>query len=189
MKTSPDNPKACTFCTGKGDNGFTTMADGTRVRKDDPRIEAVGTVDELNSHVGLLRAHLETDDRLKNICHDLTEVQRHLFGIGAYVSGYAQSTLQPGEEQLSRLETAIEKLCQRPEGRAFSGFVLPGGVMAAAQADVCRTVCRRMERRCLTATDGKWPQTLGAYINRLADYFFALSLYLNHFHGYKEIKI
>lgn len=189
MKKSSDNQTACTFCTGKGDNGFTTMADGTLVRKDDPRIEAVGTVDELNSHVGLLRAHIETDEHLKEICEDLTEVQRCLFGIGAYMSGVAESRLQPGTEHLSRLETAIEKLCQRPEGRAFNGFVLPGGVVAAAQSDVCRTVCRRMERRCLTITDGKWPQALGAYINRLADYFFALSLYLNHFHRYKEIKI
>lgn len=189
MKKSPSSQPACTFCTGKGDKGFTIMADGTFVRKNDPRIEAVGAVDELNSHVGLLRAHIAPDERLKAIAEELTEVQRHLFGIGACMSGISESRLQPGEEQLKRLEAQIEKLCQRPEGRAFSGFVLPGGPLSAAQADVCRTTCRRMERRCITATDGTWPQPLAAYVNRLADYFFALSLYLNHFHGYKEIKI
>lgn len=189
MKKSPDSPPACTFTTGRGDNGFTTMADGTSVRKDDPRIEAVGAVDELNSHVGLLRALIETNGRLKTICEELTEVQRHLFGIGACMIGISESRLQPGEEQLKNLEAQIERLCQRPEGRAFSGFVLPGGTLSAAQADVCRTTCRRMERRCITATAGAWPPSLAAYVNRLADYFFALSLYLNHFHGYKEIKI
>lgn len=189
MKNSSNSQPACNFCTGRGDNGFTTMADGTSVRKDDPRIEAVGAVDELNSHVGLLRAHIEADERLKAIGEELTEVQRHLFGIGACMSGIGESRLQPREEQLRRLEAQIEKLCQRPEGRAFSGFVLPGGDLSAAQADVCRTTCRRMERRCIAATDGMWPQPFAAYVNRLADYFFALSLYLNHFHGCKEIKI
>lgn len=189
MNNFSDTPKACSFVTGNGDNGFTTSADGTRVRKDDPRIEAVGTVDELNSHVGLLRAHINTDERLNHIGEMLTEVQRSLFGIGAYMSGACASRLQPDAAGLVRLETAIELLCQRPEGRAFSSFVLPGGMMSAAQADVCRTVCRRMERRCLTATDGELPQHLSAYINRLADYFFALSLYLNHFYQYTEIKI
>lgn len=189
MNKPSDAQQACTFVTGNGDNGSTTLADGLPVRKDDPRIEAVGTVDELNSHVGLLRAHIEADGRLKHIGEMLTEVQRCLFGIGAYMSGACKSRLQPDAAGLARLETEIERLCQRPEGRAFSGFVLPGGVMAAAQADVCRTVCRRMERRCVTAEGGKLPQHLSAYINRLADYFFALSLYLNHFYRYTEIKI
>jgi cob(I)alamin adenosyltransferase len=156
--------------TRTGDSGTTSIIGGTRLPKDDARIEAYGTVDELNSHIGLMAAmpHFPAD-----INPTVDFVQSKLFDIGAYLAG-AESPMV-SDENISRLEQNIDlmNLSIPP----ITQFTLPGGCLAAGQAHVARTVARRAERRILSAglTD---PQAM-AFINRLSDWLYTLARYCN----------
>lgn len=174
--------------TGTGDSGQTSLVGGERIDKDDARLEAYGTIDELNSHIGVLLATgslSDTDTAL------LTEVQSRLFDVGAYLatnptSPYAEAMSHPaGPEQISALEQAIDRLDESLP--PMKSFILPGGTQAAAQAHVARTVCRRAERRIITLarSEGVEPDTL-RYINRLSDYLFILARALNRNAGAPE---
>lgn len=160
--------------TRKGDAGETSLADGRTVSKDDATIEAYGTIDELNSHVGLLAAQLPEEWR-----PELRDIQRRLFAISALLAGIEAPAYFPTDADIARLERAID------DAPAFSGFVLPGGHPAAAEAHVCRTVCRRAERRTLAAGHTE----AIPFLNRLSDYFFSLSIKVNLFWGIDEIKL
>ena len=163
--------------TKTGDNGTTALATGERVAKTDARLEAYGTIDELNSHIGLLLAlapqHQDT----------LLAIQRALFTVGAVLAG-APLDCSHGSSQfsceVSAIEHAIDSLTLPP----WRGFTLPGGTQAAAQAHICRTVCRRAERRMLMVEDV--PQDVRIYVNRLSDYLYALALKLNQEAGVEE---
>ncbi len=161
--------------TRTGDDGTTADGQGRRLPKDAALIEACGDVDELACHIGLLIAAAPL------AWHDtLHEVQRRLFAIGAYTAGCSSVSYFPDGLVVQRMEQTIDAL-QVP----FKGFVLPGGCEAAARAHVCRAVCRRAERRCLTAgATAALP-----YLNRLADFFFALALRLNADAGQAETCI
>lgn len=163
--------------TRGGDRGRTTLADGRRAAKDCAAVEACGAVDELNCHVGLLAAQVPDD-----IAAFLRGVQRRLFDVGASACPVAGSAARPDARDVCGLESEIDRLA--PRAGTAGGFVLPGGCPAAAQAHVCRAVCRRAERRAVSAQmDAALP-----YLNRLSDYFYVLSLYLNKFNGVDEIK-
>ena len=152
--------------TGSGDDGTTGTADGRRLPKSHPRIEALGAVDELNSHLGLLRAQLPEDGDIREL---LGEVQQELFDLGAGLAG-GKST-RPGGAEVGRLEAEIET---RNAGLPpLQEFVLPGGGPAAAQCHVARAVCRRAERR-VAALDAA-PETAAVYLNRLSDLLFVLA--------------
>lgn len=166
--------KKSSIYTRQGDDGTTRRADGSTVPKDDASIEAYGTIDELNSHIGLLATQLPADWR-----SELLDIQRHLFAIGAYLAGVPSPDYFPTAADVAHLEALMDAM------PPFSGFVLPGGSPAAAQAHVCRTVCRRAERRVLTA---KYPNAL-PYLNRLSDYFFCLSRKTNLFREIDENKL
>lgn len=163
--------------TRGGDGGLTSLGDGTRVAKDDARIEAYGTVDELNAVLGLVVEEASRGDetlarRLAGLQHDLFDLGADLCVPGAEVSEQRLS-IQP--EAVTRLEAWID---EANEGLpALTSFILPGGGPLAAVLHLARTVCRRTERRVQTLIrlDGERvnPNTL-SYLNRLSDLFFVL---------------
>ncbi|MCD8266843.1 MAG: cob(I)yrinic acid a,c-diamide adenosyltransferase [Prevotellaceae bacterium] len=176
--------KKSSLYTRKGDRGETSLASGRRVRKTDERLEAYGTLDELNSFIGLLMAYVSDEADKQR----LLQVQSDLFTIGSHLA--TEDTDAPWlcpvtGDMVMELERAIDEADQKAGG--WKGFVLPCGSKGAALAHVCRTVCRRLERR-MYAIEG-WqslePQ-LFSYVNRLSDYLFALSRKLNLLAGVEE---
>ncbi len=164
--------------TRTGDKGTTGLGDGRRVAKDDPRIEALGAVDELNSFLGLLAA------RASGFRDDVLAIQQTLFDLGGELSLPGRAFLK--EEQVSRLEARIEALNQALP--PLEEFVLPGGCEEAALAHVARSICRRAERRlvALSHRESVHPVSL-KYLNRLSDYLFVLARTLNRQAGAREI--
>ena len=159
--------------TKTGDKGQTSLASGQRVPKNDARIEAYGTVDELNSWVGHLRAEIQsTDCATDNVQTELQWTQNKLFNLGAALSEAPGEWL--AEADVKQLEKWIDELqAQLPPLRAF---VLPAGTTMACTSHICRTVCRRAERRMI---DAEADDTALRFINRLSDYLFVLARYLN----------
>jgi cob(I)alamin adenosyltransferase len=159
--------------TRLGDGGQTHLGDMSRVEKTHPRIEAYGTVDELNAQVGLA---LTIDDLPEAYAIWLRRVQNDLFDVGADISVPQDSS---GRERLRVLPEQVKWLEERCDEvnatlEPLKSFVLPGGTRAAAQLHVCRTVCRRAERRAITAGDELNPEVV-RYLNRLSDLLFILS--------------
>ncbi|MDP9401027.1 MAG: cob(I)yrinic acid a,c-diamide adenosyltransferase [Actinomycetota bacterium] len=157
--------------TRVGDGGETHLGDMSRVPKTHPRIEAYGDVDELNAQLGLAR----TVPGLPEPYGDwLRRVQNDLFDVGADLSvppGGERDRLRVAPEQTAWLEERCDEVNAALE--PLRSFVLPGGTPAAAQLHVCRTVCRRAERRALRVEDAN-PEVL-RYLNRLSDLLFILS--------------
>lgn len=165
--------------TRTGDAGSTGLADGRRVPKHDARIEALGEVDELNSHLGLLLTE-PIPEQARTL---LTAIQNDLFDLGGELA--LPDHPQVRETHVQRLDEAIAELnAQLPP---LEEFVLPGGTRAAALAHVCRTVCRRAERSLarLAERDPLSP-LLGQYLNRLSDLLFVLARQLNRSAGQPE---
>jgi cob(I)alamin adenosyltransferase len=162
--------------TRTGDDGDTSLMSGGRVRKDDLRVEAYGTLDELSSFVGLLRCESVPDDVVQN----LVDVQRSLFAVGAFLADpEGRMEHEPESWEVGRLENWIDAMdSDLPELRAF---ILPGGSRSAALAHVVRAVCRRAERRVATLSAAEVEASDGVvrYLNRLSDAFFTLARYLN----------
>lgn len=174
--------------TKTGDKGTTSLLGGTKVSKDDWRLEAYGTVDELNSFIGLL-----ADSMIGNIrnfdkpLNQLELIQNTLFIIGSCLSydslGKNRINLQQiSETHISELETWIDEMdSSLPE---LKNFIIPGGSNIASLCHVCRTISRRAERRCVAAI--QYPLIL-KYLNRLSDYFFVLGRFVIKEQGYQEI--
>lgn len=167
--------------TRTGDDGSTGLGDGTRVRKDAARVEAYGTVDEANAQVGVLRAGLAADHvaqvMLEHIQHDLFDVGGELC-----IPGYTLVTAS----YVERLEAAIDVI--NADLPPLKDFILPGGSMAAAQAHMARTLCRRAERRTLTLSESEIINPLALqYLNRLSDYLFVLARQLAREGGGQEV--
>ena len=166
--------------TRTGDAGTTGLADGSRVAKDAPRVEAIGTVDELNSAIGVLLAEqLPADARA---CLD--GVQNDLFDLGGELSVPGHTIMT--EAHSKRLEDALDAFNAKLP--ALKEFILPGGSRAAGLAHVARTVCRRAERTlvALSKTDPLPPPMLH-YLNRLSDLLFVLARVLNRHAGGDDI--
>ena len=170
--------------TKTGDTGTTSLVGGKRVPKECARLESYGAIDELNSQVGLLLTYV--DEPMDRDC--LIGIQSCLFVIGAQLATEAPN--EPSSvitlEDVTKLEQSID---QASEGLPkWRGFTLPGGCRAAALAHVCRTVCRKAERRILALNASeKVDAQLLAYVNRLSDYFYVLALRLNFLQGTEEI--
>lgn len=168
--------------TGTGDRGQTSLVGGERVSKASPRLESYGTVDELNSHLGLLIALLP--DATEAVF--LTRQQRALFALGGYLATDTSSSrrdVTPQVEAFAAETVAVEREIDRLTTAlpALHCFVLPGGTVAAAEAHVCRTVCRRAERRVIALAESGAVVDSSAitYLNRLSDYLFTLARSLN----------
>ena len=159
--------------TRAGDSGETSLGDGSRVPKTDPRIEAYGTVDELNSAVGLALVAVPEEFRPW-----LERIQNELFDLGADLCVPLEDTRRERLRVAQAQVDALEELCDRVNERLASlkSFVLPGGTEAAARLHVARTVCRRAERAAvaLAGTAGVNPLAV-AYLNRLSDLLFILA--------------
>lgn len=159
--------------TRQGDRGQTSLADGSRVAKDHPRIEAIGEVDSLNSQLGLLLAMLQeqsaTHPALAEVLEVLAPCQHRLFDLGGELAMPEYQTLTSIE--INRLEQAIDHW--NDELGPLKEFILPGGSPAIAQAHVCRSSARTAERRCqsLNAAEPLRNECLG-YLNRLSDLLF-----------------
>lgn len=172
--------------TKTGDAGTTSLVGGKRVDKACARLESYGTIDELNAQVGLLLTYIYDSAEIE--C--LIGIQNRLFVVGAQLATDPESSQTPSYTITEKDVTALEEnIDLASEGLPkWRGFTLPGGCRAAAIAHVCRTVCRRAERKimALNASEPVDP-CLIAYINRLSDYFYVLALRLNFFRGTDEI--
>ncbi len=172
--------------TKTGDEGMTSLVGGVRVRKTNPRIEAYGTVDELSAQLGLLASFMKDGDD-KNM---VISIQRTLFTVCSYLAtDTTQTKLAPSYTIDPQEVTVLEEEIDHLNGSLpqQTSFIIPGGSHEAALAHVCRTVCRRAERRIFflgetTKLDGNVLQ----YINRLSDYLFMLARKLNFNDGVRE---
>ncbi len=159
--------------TRTGDGGQTSLFSGGRVAKAHPRIEAYGTLDELNSLLGLLRVEPLPED----VSRFLLEVQETLFVLGGVLADpEGRFVPEAGAWDPAPLERWIDRMdAEMPELRAF---ILPGGSRSAALAHLARTVCRRAERRVLLLE--ALPDGVVPYLNRLSDALFVLARFVNH---------
>lgn len=159
--------------TKTGDEGMTSLYGGKRISKDDIRIEAYGTVDELNACIGLLISTLPNDDQ-KEL---LIEIQKRLFTIGSILAsdpGKNLATPDLLDSDVILLEDAMDNMDAQLE--PLRTFVLPGGSESNSQAHICRTVSRRAERRIISLSGvADLDPLVIKYLNRLSDYFFILS--------------
>lgn len=173
--------------TKKGDKGRTSLFGGKRLPKDHIRIEAYGTVDELNSHLGVVMSYI-TDDTLQEF---LKSIQSRLFDVGAILAA------DPSKEHpylpeikaqiITELEEAIDAMnADLPE---LKHFILPSGHAIVAVCHVARTVCRRAERAVVRLAHEEFvPEVILAYLNRLSDYLFVLARYLGSKFDIPEVR-
>lgn len=173
--------------TKTGDDGTTSLFSGGRVTKDHLRVEAYGTVDELNSTIGVVRANNPTRASLNN----LERVQNHLFRLGADLAtplnAKSEWLVRVDETLVTWLEDSIDRVTQHLP--PLQNFILPGGSPAGAHLHVARTVCRRAERRVVSLAQAEeineWSLK---YLNRLSDWLFVLARYENLRAGITEEK-
>ena len=173
--------------TRTGDKGETSLVGGVRIKKSDIRLEAYGTVDELSAQLGMLVAMMEEGEERQFVIR----VQNNLFNVCTHLAtDQSQTPLYPSAHladcEISQLEERIDKLMNvLPERQ---GFVLPGGTPTAAQAHICRTVCRRAERRIAALAEvAQIGVEMQQYVNRLSDYLFVLAKIINFNAGVSEI--
>ncbi|MEH6470232.1 MAG: cob(I)yrinic acid a,c-diamide adenosyltransferase [Halopseudomonas sp.] len=167
--------------TRTGDTGTTGLGDGSRIDKDDQRIEAIGDIDELNSCVGLLCCELVETDPLQA---DLYEVQQNLFNLGGELSvpGYALVD----DQHILQLEQLLDSL--NAELPPLKDFILPGGNRAASACHLARSICRRVERRVVTlARQHEVRPQCQSYLNRLSDLLFVAARLLARRDGGQEV--
>jgi cob(I)alamin adenosyltransferase len=168
------------IATRTGDDGTTGLGDNTRVGKDNPRVQAMGEVDELNSHIGLLLC----EDMPGDVRTLLLEIQHQLFNLGGELSIPGFELLKP--EAVLALDEALAAHNERlPK---LQEFILPGGNRAASQAHVCRTVARRAERALVALGAGEpLRDAPRQYLNRLSDLLFVLARVLNRMNGGDDV--
>jgi len=179
--------------TRQGDQGETGLAGGQRVPKDSPRIEAYGTVDELNSFLGVARATVEElaagEPRISLLAAILLRVQHELFNLGSILATLPED-VHPKQARITdadveQLEREMDRMNQELE--PLRSFVLPGGSRLNAELHVGRTVCRRAERACVVLSRSEAvPAEAIRYLNRLSDALFVWSRWASHTTGARE---
>jgi cob(I)alamin adenosyltransferase len=173
--------------TRSGDAGETSYFDGTRVRKDDPRLDAYGDVDELNAWLGFVR----TSRLAARVDAELDRIQRDLFALGAQLADPGEKLAARvtkaviGDDDVARLEQLIDRF--DADTPPLKKFILSGGTPAGAALHLARTVCRRAERRMVSLAPPVDPVLL-RYVNRLSDLLFALARAVNHQAGVPEAE-
>lgn len=169
--------------TRTGDSGTTSLLGNRRVRKDDPRVEAYGSVDELSAFVGVARTSL-TDSPL---VEELHAVQADLFEIGSQLASVEDK--RPfealAEDRITALEISIDRMEESLEPLRY--FIFPGGSIAAAHLHVARTVCRRAERQVIAIEESERHAAAIRYLNRLSDYLFVAARFANYGAGVEDI--
>ncbi|MGL4737034.1 MAG: cob(I)yrinic acid a,c-diamide adenosyltransferase [Cellulosilyticaceae bacterium] len=157
--------------TKMGDQGETSLWDGSRVSKSHPIIDALGSLDELTSHIGKVKSQMS----FPHIGDELTHIQQKLILLMGKVAGYQSLENYLSEEDLVDLEHAIDGYEQK--SHSFESFILPGQTPLSAELDITRTVARRAERQLARCEDV--PELIQKYINRLSDYLFMLARYID----------
>ncbi|QLY26903.1 cob(I)yrinic acid a,c-diamide adenosyltransferase [Bdellovibrio sp. KM01] len=182
-------PKAKIY-TRTGDKGTTRLVDGSCVEKFNPRVEAYGTVDELNSYIGVCRSTLYAYPTLLALDEILEKIQNELFNIGSLLATEKDEVFQMlppiTAEQIRVVEIKIDELtAELPELR---NFILPAGHIAASHLHVARTCCRRSERRSaeIAVKDERYSMCL-QYLNRLSDFLFVAARWANLKMGQSEV--
>ena len=174
--------------TRTGDKGKTSLFDGTRVLKSHKRVETYGTIDELNSNIGVVIAEIK-ELRLKNkdIVEELEAIQHDLFDIGSALATPHPLPVEGLEKRPKEFEVLIDTLTkQMPE---IKYFILPGGGKAGSFLHVCRTITRRVERQLVALMQKEdVDQDIVVYLNRLSDLFFTLARYVNYKEKKKEVR-
>ena len=173
--------------TKQGDTGKTSIIGG-RVDKDHLRVEAYGTIDELNSFIGKAITELE-QDKFQDVIQDLTAIQHELFdGGGDLANVMKERHYKLTEEPIAILEKRIDALSE--EAPALERFILPGGAPAAATLHIARTVARRAERQTVSLMKEieDVSPVVQKYLNRLSDYLFAVARVVNHRLGIKDVE-
>lgn len=171
--------------TKKGDKGHTSLMDGEIVKKHNLSVDAYGTIDELNSFIGLLKDYL-IDNKIKVV---LNNIQLNLFSIGSILAAgkknIKSSKVKIDKKDVIDLESHIDKLNKDlPE---LKNFIIPGGLKTSSYSHVCRSICRRAERKISELNkDISVDSNILAYVNRLSDFFFILSRHLKHSEGISE---
>ena len=167
--------------TRTGDKGTTGLGDGSRVDKDDLRVEAYGTVDELNSAISLVLAEAETPQPLR---HWLLEIQHDLFDLGSELCVPGYEAIK--QSHIDTLETNLDEL--NSDLPMLKEFILPGGNRAASCCHLARTICRRAERRVYTLSKNTEINMLGMqYLNRLSDFLFVAARALARLNDGQEV--
>jgi cob(I)alamin adenosyltransferase len=179
-------PRLTKIYTRKGDAGMTSLAGGQQVPKETLRIEAYGTVDELNSHLGVALAHGVAE----RLAQELPAIQNELFHLGSDLAFLEEDKARFAIPQIeARHVEKLERLIDEITAVVgpLENFILPGGTSGAAQLHVARTVCRRAERlvAALARVEAIGPFVL-PYLNRLSDALFVMSRYDNHASGTPE---
>ncbi len=167
--------------TRTGDKGKTSLFDGTRVLKSHMRVDTYGTIDELNSSIGAVVAHLKPSQIA--IKQNLEKIQHDLLDIGSALAHPAPLPLVGFEERVKEFETQIDSMTQKmPE---LKNFILPGGGKAGSLLHIARTISRRAERRVIALTqEEQIDNQIVIYLNRLSDLLFTMARFVN----YKEKK-
>ena len=173
--------------TRKGDSGQTSLIDGDMVNKHNLSVDAYGTIDELNSFLGLLKDYIK-DDKIKDI---LNNIQIKLFSIGSILaSGKNQNIsakVKIEKKDVVYIELEIDRLNENlPE---LKNFVIPGGHKTSSYSHVCRSICRRAERKISELNNkSSVDSNILAYVNRLSDFFFVLSRFLKYSDNVSESR-
>lgn len=185
--------------TKTGDSGETSLYDGRRISKGDPRIDFLGDLDELNAHVGLLITYLNNWKNSASLTQYnskfldfhlrfLEIIQNSLFEVGAEVANPDLKNREPGDfnSVIRRLETAIDVM--ERDLTQLKNFILPGGSAGAAYAHICRSVARKVERKFFIIADGQITnESMAKFLNRLSDYMFMLARFLNKQSNVKDL--
>ena len=165
--------------TRKGDSGQTSLIDGEIVNKHNLSVDAYGTIDELNSFLGLLKDYIK-DDKIKDI---LNNIQIKLFSIGTILASGKNQNISAKvaieKKDVEYVELEIDRLNKNlPE---LKNFIIPGGHKISSYSHVCRSICRRAERKISELNNkSSIDSNILAYINRLSDFFFVLSRFLKY---------
>lgn len=196
--------KKAAVYTKTGDSGTTGLVGGTRIKKSDPRIHLYGEVDELNSFIGSALCDLKdlrsktsvavNRDHYKREIDFLESVQSSLFDLGSNLACEleARKNFKLPQLEESLIDTMEEHIDQMDHTLpVIRNFILPGGLRAACSFHLCRTICRRIERQLVDFNEhnpGEAPVYSIQYLNRLSDYFFILSRFVNHCEGVGEVN-
>lgn len=175
--------------TKTGDNGETSLFNGTRVKKNNMRIITYGTVDEVNSNIGLLLYYLQQDEKFKDIAELLLKIQNQLFILGSDLANpdtRLKNYPRVSNEDVIFIETAIDKLEKNTE--PLKSFILPGGSIESSYCHIIRTIIRRAEVNITSLfLNDEINKTCLIYLNRLSDLFFVLSRAINKIKNIQDI--
>lgn len=168
--------KKAALYTRTGDKGETTLAGGKKVMKDHPRVEAYGTLDELNACLGHLFISMDCNDKERDA---IEKIMNNIITLGCYLAQEEDVECPITKESISELENKIDNICSILP--PLHSFTLPIGDESSVRANICRTICRRAERNIVTLMHEAEISPLALiYVNRLSDYLYALSRILNN---------